>query len=504
MADRLVPAATGSPAPVDDGAAGLTYTEQDEIRRGTARLASVAALRQILGTGILALTAAVVARALGAADFGVYAGGIAAYNLALAFTDFGFGVVATREMAKHPGQEDRLLGTIMQVQVMWSTLVAAGLLVTGLLSAGTRGGVMMVLCPAVLISGLTAARQIFVVRYRAAPLLVVDIGTAVLQGTAMIGLALLGAGILAVAAALSISVIVNVLLVVALARHMISPGKPRAADRVAILRMAIPVGVASLLASLYFTIDQVLLGWLVSSRQLGEYAAAVRLLSLLVTIPGFVMAAGIPGLARSATDRATLSRFAGRLAHWLAVTALPLSIGLMVFARPVVEVVFGHAYAESASLVRILMTAGVLALVSNVLGNVLLSLHVVRTMLIFNVLSLSVNVAGNLLLVPRYGVTASAWLTTACELIVVSYGVVALRHRLSYRIVLAAVVRPLIATVLGATVALALGPSKPYAAPSAIGTFLLAVLALRAWPSELLPTRLRYASTPSQNHKPEP
>jgi O-antigen/teichoic acid export membrane protein len=465
--------------------------EHNRMSRGTARLASAAAFRQVIGTVLLAVTAAVVARSLGASNFGFYANGTAAYYLAGAFTDLGFGVVAAREMAKHPGEEARLLRSTMQVQLTWSAVIAIGLLGLGLSTGGVRGDVMVVLCPAVLVGGLSAARQIFTVRYRAGPLLRVDISTAALQAIAMSGLALLHAGVIAIAAALSVVTCLNAVVVAALALRAVERTGPTDGDRWRILRMAIPLGIASVLASLYFTIDQVLLGWLVSSRELGEYAAAVKLLSMVVTVPGFVMAAGIPGLARSADDRVALSRFAGMLARWLAVTAFPLSIGLMVFARPAVELAFGPAYTQSIGLLRILMIAGTLSLISNVLGGVLVSLNVLRAMILFNLFSLAVNVAGNIVLAPRYGVTASAWLTAACELIVISYAVVALRRRVSYRILLARVWRPVIATLIAAVVGLAIGANSPYAIVLAIATFVLAVVALHAWPAELIPARVK-------------
>jgi hypothetical protein len=72
-------------------------------------------------------------------------------------------------------------------------------------------------------------------------------------------------------------------------------------------------------------------------------------------------------------------------------------------------------------------------------------------------------------------------LTAACELIVISYAVVALWRRVSYRIVLARVWRPVIATLIAAVVGLALGADSPYAIALAIATFVLAVVALHAW-----------------------
>lgn len=461
------------------------------MSRGTARLASAAVFRRVIGTGLLAVTAAIVARTLGASTFGEYANGTAAYYLALAFTDLGFGIVAAREIAKHPEDEAGLLISTIQVQLVWSAVVAVGLLSLGLRAGGVRGEVMIVLTPAVLVSGLASARQMFMVRYRASPLLVVDLTTTGVQAVTMSALALAGAGAVAIAGVLSVCTCANTIAVAVLARRMVGRAQPDHRDRLAILRLALPVGMASLLASLYFTIDQVLLGWLVRSHELGYYAAAVKLLSLLVAIPGLLMVAAMPGLARSSGDRGSLSRFAGTLAHWLAVTALPLAVGLIVFARPAILLVFGREYAPAIPLLRIVMAAGVVTLVSNIVGNVLVSLNVIRVMLIFNLISLAVNVAGNITLAPRYGVTASAWLTLACELFVASCAAVVAGRHLSYRVVIARVWRPALATLIGALVGLLLGPSHLYSIPVAAATFACTVAALRAWPVELLPVRWR-------------
>jgi O-antigen/teichoic acid export membrane protein len=483
-ADAVIEAEQVATGPAPDA-------EHARMSRGTARVASTAVFRQVIGAALLAATAAIVARTLGASTFGAYANGTAAYYLAIAFTDFGFGLVAAREIAKRPGEEARLWTSTTQVQLAWSALVTVALLGLGLGTGGVRGDVMVVLCPAVLISGFASARQLFMVRYRASPLLIVDLTTSALLAFTMSGLALAGAGPVAIAGALCAYTCLNTITVAVLAHRMVGLAQVSHRDRLGILRMALPIGIASLLASLYFTIDQVLLGWLVPSRDLGHYAAAVKLLSLVVMVPGILMVAAMPGLARSSADRAALSRFAGTLAHWLAVTALPLAVGLFVFARPAIDLAFGHAYAPAVPLLRILMVAGIVTLASNIFGNVLMSLAVIRVMLVFNVISLALNVAGNIVLAPRYGVTASAWLTLACELLVAGNSVVLLRRHVNYGAVLARVWRPVAATLIGAVVGLVLGPSEPYAIPLAAVAFFGAVAALRAWPDELMPVRWR-------------
>lgn len=453
-------------------------------------------MRQVLGTALGALTAAVVARALGVSRFGTFAGGTAAFYLALALTDLGFAVVLAREMAQNPGREGRLLRATVHVQLLWSAVIATGLAGLGLVSGGTRGAVMLVLSPAVLVGGLSSSRQIFTVRYRARPLLVLDLATSLAQAAALITLAALGMGPVELALVMVFTAAVNTLASAALARRVIDDERPRAGDRRRMLRLALPVGIASVLASLYFTVDMVLLGWLVSSRQLGHYAAAVRFLTAIVALPGLLVGAGIPGLARAAGDREQLSRFAGTLAHWLTVTVLPLCVGLAVFARPAVRLVFGSAYTDSIALLRVLMLAAVLCLASNVIGAVLISVSIMRTNVLVNVLSLAVNVTGNIILAPRYGVIASAWLTVASEAIVIAYGLGALRHRLSYRLIGARVWRGALACALAGGLALTLGPSRAYALPAGLAGLAAALLALRALPGELTPARLRRFAGP--------
>src|SRR5579875_1840587 len=89
-----------------------------ELGRGTARIASASAVRQVIGTGLSAATAAVVARSLGASGFGLYAGGTAAFYLAVSLTDLGFAVVLARELALEPGQAGRLVRATVHVQVL--------------------------------------------------------------------------------------------------------------------------------------------------------------------------------------------------------------------------------------------------------------------------------------------------------------------------------------------------------------------------------------------------
>jgi O-antigen/teichoic acid export membrane protein len=435
---------------------------------GTARIATATGVRQLLTTGAMAITAAVVARCLGPHDFGVYAGGTAAFNLTLGLCDFGFSLTLVRELSKRSEDSEALVGVGLAAQLTWSCVLAIVLIATGGFTGSDRGLIMIVLAPGLAFSGMAVSRQIFSVRFRPLPLLVMDISTTLLQCAVMVGLALAHVSVVVLAVNLCFWTCLSSVLALVLARREVKVTKPKWPDIRSFARAALPLGVASVLASLYFTIDLTLLGWLVRPAALGRYAVAVRLLNVVVMIPGFVMAAGIPGLTWTAGHAAGLSRFAATLAKWIALTALPLGVAIAVFARPAVLVLFGSAYLGAVPLIRILMLAALLAFASNISGITMMALGIIRPQIIFNAISLVVNVAGNFLLVPRYGVTASAWLTVASEAIVVSYGVVTLRKRISYAVLAGEVWRPLVAVVAGGGAGLLLGASSAAAIVTAI------------------------------------
>jgi O-antigen/teichoic acid export membrane protein len=297
----------------------------------------------------------------------------------------------------------------------------------------------------------------------------------------------------------------NSSVVLVLALRLVGPADTavRSAS-MAFLRRAVPFGLVSFMTSVYFTIDLALLGWLVSGQQLGNYAAATKVLSLLIVLPGLLMNAALPGISGAVGDRDRLTALAARLAHWMAATGLPVCVAAGIFAPQVVTIVFGSRYDGAVVLARVLVIAAVLALASNIVGNILGAAGIVRQLLIQNAVAICFNVAGNLLLVPRYGVIASAWLTVATEAFVLSAAIVVLRHRVDLRQPVRAAVRPVLAVLVAAVVAVALSAHPLAAFLVSTAAFAAAVALLHAWPSELVPRRRAAAVEVARASAPNP
>jgi O-antigen/teichoic acid export membrane protein len=451
-----------------------------------AESAVLLAARRVLLTAASALAAAVVARLLGPARYGPFVSALTLYTFASAIVDFGFSLYLSREMARQEQLRPRLLAATIQVQVAWSAVTTLAMVVLAVAIGGSRGTVLLVIAPAVLVSGLGAFRQIFYVTYRIGELTRIDVPVNLAQSAAMVAVAVLGLGVAAVAATFTLGTIVNTLWVAARGVRLIPPARADRQMRRDLIGSSAGMGMSSLMATVYFGLDVVVLGWLVGPAALGQYGAGVKILSLLVSVPGLVMSAVLPGLSVEADEPSAFGALAARVWHWLLVAGLPAVVGVAVFAGPVVSVVFGPAYRGAVVPLRVLSLAAGLALASNLTGILMMSRRLVRPQLTQNTVAIVLNFAGNLALVPRYGIVAAAWLTVLSEAVVVGGGLISLRGTIDLRGVLGVTVRPAGVLLGAAAVAEAL---LVISTPLAVVAYLVAVgaglVGLHAWPAEL-------------------
>ena len=103
-----------------------------------------------------------------------------------------------------------------------------------------------------------------------------------------------------------------------------------------------------------------LLGWLGTEAQTGQLAAALRLVEAVRLLPGAVMGAVFPVLARQKKEirdwRLVISNLQSLISYrgWLVVYGLLSAVGLTLLARPLVHLLFGDGYETVVSLLQIL------------------------------------------------------------------------------------------------------------------------------------------------------
>lgn len=443
---------------------------------------------------VLATTAvsmAVVARSLSTDDYGELQTAFAVWTIALSVCEFGFGPVLSREFATQPDRRPALLRMARNLQAVLGAAGAVGFAAVAImLGIGTSGGLIyLAFAPGILCTAFNGGRSLFLSTFDTRNLVRIDIAVAAAQCVATVIVAATTNTPVLIALVTSVSVGANAALVGLAAHRKIGTAHPARSEYRTIVRQVVPVGFSSIVSRLYVSIDIVLLGAMSADAQVAHYAGAVKLVTFLNTLTGLVASAALPGLAALREDREAMVALAGRLTSWLCVTVVPCFVLSAVYAGPLCVTLLGPDFTQSTPLVVILLCAGTVAIVSQILGMVLTTIDVVRPMLYQNLAAVAVNITANVFLIPRYAATASAWITVLTEVIVCAGSALTLSGRFSLRPVLGVVVRPAIAIGIMAVVSVALRHHPWLGVPAGVIAFAVAARLLRCWPAELRPRR---------------
>jgi O-antigen/teichoic acid export membrane protein/glycosyltransferase involved in cell wall biosynthesis len=170
------------------------------------------------------------------------------------------------------------------------------------------------------------------------------------------------------------------------------------------------LGVAMLVNQAFSSIDTMMLGGLTDSRQTGLYSAAYKLLLLALALYYLVMQALYPGLAAIPAAERGLRRLRGALALSAAVGVAAASVLFLLKGR-LIALLFGPAFAASATVAAPLLLAIPMDFVASVLLTVLVAWDHPRRVLAATGTAVASNVALNSILIPRFGAMGAAWAT---------------------------------------------------------------------------------------------
>jgi O-antigen/teichoic acid export membrane protein len=401
------------------GAAG------DASVAGGRRIASnvvIQLIARVLTTAIGVVTTALTARTLHPTGFGVLNGATSYVALFGTFTDLGFTTVAMQRMAAEPENEPQWLGALAGVRTVVSLLVFVVCAVSIpflLTDADQTHLVAYIALSTMLTTGATSVIAVFQSRLRAGLMLSFLVAQAFVWLGVVLVLAASDASVVAFAAA-------NAVLVIAIAIAQF-----RTTDKLAdiawragrrlwkpLVRTAIPLGIASVLITIYWQLDSVLLLQISGPAESGIYGAAYDFLSPLTVLPAAVMSSFFPVLsAVYGRDPARSRRLVQICADSMAVIALPALAGAIALSPEIIHLVYGGDFARSAGVLPILMIAFVSICFGTLAGFLAPVLGLQWRLALFAAIGAAANIALNLVLIPPYGAYGSAWATVATEIL---------------------------------------------------------------------------------------
>lgn len=363
----------------------------------------------------------VIARVLGDEAFGSFTFGLSFAALVTVLAGFGQDAILTREVARDRRRVDEYFANTVGIKLVLALpVMAVAVLGLSLVHMTSTTRVVAILLSVAVLAELLATTcfAVFQAFERLAFLPVVIISQRLF--TAAVGIAAMAAGakIEAVAAIyLGGSLLALGIAACLLFRRIVRPRLAIDTSRWwPLMRVALPVGVALVFQVTLFRADASILQIFEPERVVGDYGAAYRLFESPLFISWAVAAAVYPVLSRLAElqDLRTVSERSLKLA---VASTLPVALGAAILAGPVVKLLYGSDFGDSARVLELLAPTIVLYSFNHVAGVLVLARNRQRWLAwIYGTMALE-NIVANFATIPSYGMTAAAVNTTVTELL---------------------------------------------------------------------------------------
>jgi len=193
---------------------------------------------------------------------------------------------------------------------------------------------------------------------------------------------------------------------------------------------AAPIGLSFVMIFVYYSLDSVMLGYLRSTYEVGQYGVGYRLVAAIIGFAGLWVTVLFPHAARLyKLDPVRLGRQIRSAVTLGTVVALPIGVGGSLVATPLMIGLFGAAFANAGAPFAVLIWSAVVVIVSVNFGNVLMACDGERVFAKGVALGALVNIVLNFALIPFWGAIGAAISTVVTEILVMALMAVALRRR---------------------------------------------------------------------------
>jgi len=401
-------------------------------RAGILRNTTFGLLAQVSTAVFTAVLTLYLVRALSPADYGVFALGLTIAGICLLLADAGLSQSAARFIAERlesPRDVALLLSDALRVKLMFGGVVALALfgLAEPLADAYAQPGLTNVLRGVAIAMFATSVMTLYLNAFIASGRLKSNLRVifleSVMEFSASITLVAVGAGVTGAAFGRAIGYGFGALVAILLARRTFGSGAlrlwgPTSGRAREMLRYAGPLFVTASAYTLYSSIDVLLIGAYLDEVAVGLFAAPMRLMALLALVGLAVANAIAPRLALSESGHRDVAAFRASL-RWLIVFQSALLAPVIVWAEPLVVLVLGADYRDSADVLRLLapfmFLLGVSPLIST--GVNYLGRAGSRIPIVFG--ALLINATIDVILIPEIGIEAGAIGTSVAYLVYV-------------------------------------------------------------------------------------
>lgn len=191
-----------------------------------------------------------------------------------------------------------------------------------------------------------------------------------------------------------------------------------------LVKASLPIALSSVVAIIYHQTDIVMLSIIQGDTAVGIYSAAYKLFDPLMLIPTALMISLFPIMSKSfKTSPEKLIKSYRLSIKYILIMALPIIIGITLLSDKIILLIYGISFANSATVLQILILALVFTFANSVSLNLLIAIDKQKLHAASVGLCAIINVVLNLTLIPilSYNGAAIATLFTTIVLFLASF-----------------------------------------------------------------------------------
>ncbi|KTF13163.1 flippase [Pseudoalteromonas sp. H103] len=165
------------------------------------------------------------------------------------------------------------------------------------------------------------------------------------------------------------------------------------------------------MAVVYLKVDQLMIGEMLGSEELGVYSVAVRMSEVWYFFPTAIVASFFPKLLKSRLDPVMYQYNLQRVCDVLFWFGVLVAISITLISTLLIDVLYGEMYSFASQVLNIHIWAGVFIFMRALLSKWLIAEGLLKFSLLTHGIAAITNIILNYIWIPQFGIIGAAWAT---------------------------------------------------------------------------------------------
>lgn len=183
------------------------------------------------------------------------------------------------------------------------------------------------------------------------------------------------------------------------------------------LRKSWPIAISIAFNLIYLKTDTIILSLYHPETDIGIYGASFRFLEILIMIPTMFMGLILPLLTNywSSKNFGEFKKMLQMAFNVMIIAMIPLVVGGLILATPIIVLVAGKEFAMAAPVLRIIILASAIVFIGTLYGHTIVALEKQKKMIWAYATTAALSLTAYFIFIPKYSYFGAAWSTVFAE-----------------------------------------------------------------------------------------